>query len=202
MARQRDLTAHQERISAATWSVLAEAGLPGLTLRAVAARAGCSTGLLLHTFPDKRALLLHARDLLHQRTAARADALEATGAAPEEVLRALLHQAVALGPEQHEEARVWIGFLAAALAEPELAERHVRGNRSFLRRTTRLLAACRLDWDPARCTRAATGLVALVEGLNVLAAADPATYSPDAQRHALDDALDRLVGAAGPVSPP
>src|SRR5438045_2417986 len=75
MARQRDVEGHRARLSAAAWAVLAERGLAGLTVRAVAERAGCSTGLVMHTFPDKRALLRHARELLHRRTAdAAADA--------------------------------------------------------------------------------------------------------------------------------
>src|SRR5688500_11562682 len=93
MARRRDLQGHQERLSTATWSVLAEHGLAGLTLRAVAERAGCSTGLVLHTFPDKQALLVHARTLLHERTAARADAAQASGLEPLNALRAVLLQA-------------------------------------------------------------------------------------------------------------
>ncbi|WP_345711777.1 TetR/AcrR family transcriptional regulator, partial [Kineococcus glutinatus] len=189
MARQRDAAGHRQRLSAATWAVLADDGLAGLTLRAVAARAGCSTGLVLHTFPDKRALLLHARDLLHERTAARADALEAGGGTPGEVLRAVLHQAAALTPDRHEEARVWVGFLAAALSDPALAERHVRNNRRFLARVERLLTTCRPAWDAGHRTGAAVQLVALVEGSALLAAADPETYSADAQRAALGAGL-------------
>ena len=194
------MAGQQERLAAAVWDVLAGDGLQGLTLRAVAARAGCTTGLVLHAFGDKRALLLHARDLLHERTAARADALEATGAPPAQVLRSLLHQAASLDDAEREEARVWVGFLAAALADPDLAERHVRNSRRFLDRVARLLVACRPGADEAACRQAATGLVALVEGLNTLAAADPDTYSPSTQRAAIDAALE--AAGIAPQAPP
>ncbi|GAB7191274.1 TetR/AcrR family transcriptional regulator [Kineococcus sp. NUM-3379] len=180
--------------------MLAGEGLQGLTLRAVAARAGCTTGLVLHAFGDKRALLLHARDLLHERTAARADALEAAGAPPAQVLRSLLHQAASLDEAEREEARVWVGFLAAALADPDLAERHVRNSRRFLDRVTRLLGACRPDTGATASRQAAAGLVALVEGLNALAAADPETYSPSTQRAAIDAALE-AAGVAPEAAP-
>ncbi|WP_422734202.1 TetR/AcrR family transcriptional regulator [Micromonospora sp. WMMD558] len=189
MARRRDLTGQRERLSAATWSVLADHGLAGLTLRAVAERAGCTTGMVLHTFADKRALLVHARELLHQRTGERADAAASAGGDPSDALRAVLLQAASTTEEKREEARVWIGFLAAALADPALAELHRRYNRSFVDRIRRLVAAARPDWDPAACAATATTLVALVEGLNTLAAVDPDTYRDEAQRSAIDAAL-------------
>ncbi|MGN9779266.1 TetR/AcrR family transcriptional regulator [Micromonospora sp. H33] len=189
MARRRDLTGQRERLSAATWSVLADHGLAGLTLRAVADRAGCTTGMVLHTFADKRALLVHARELLHQRTGERADAAASVAGDPLDALRAVLLQAASTTEEKREEARVWVGFLAAALADPALAELHQRYNRSFLNRIRRLVAAARPDWDPAVCTATATTLIALVEGLNTLAAVDPDTYHDEAQRSAIDAAL-------------
>ncbi|WP_416903875.1 TetR/AcrR family transcriptional regulator [Micromonospora echinospora] len=200
MARRRDLEGHRERLSAATWSVLAEHGLAGLTLRAVAERAGCSTGLVLHTFPDKQALLVHARTLLHERTAARADAAQESGSEPLDALRAVLMQVASGSDDKREEARVWVGFLAAALADPELARLHRAHNRAFLRRIRQLVAACRPDWSPERVARSATTLVALVEGLNALAAVDLDTYSAAAQREAIEAAL-RQIRAERPLSP-
>ncbi|QKV78632.1 TetR/AcrR family transcriptional regulator [Amycolatopsis sp. Hca4] len=192
MARQRDVRAQRELLSNATWQVLAEDGLPGLTLRAVAERAGCTTGLVMHAFPTKKALLLHARDLLHERTAARADAAEAACERPSDALAAVLGQAVDLPHGHHEESRVWVGFLAAALADDDLAERHRAANRSFLARVNRLVATCRPEWTDERLECTTKSLVALVEGLNVLAAADPQTYPARLQRAALTAALAPL----------
>jgi AcrR family transcriptional regulator len=189
MARSRDLQGHQQRLSAATWAVLAEHGVAGLTLRAVAERAGCSTGLVLHTFPDKRALLIHARTLLHERTGARADAAEASGADPLKALRAVLLQAASVSDDKREEARVWVGFLAAALADADLAALHQAHNRAFLHRVQRLVAACRPEWSHGQAMQTATALIALVEGLNALAAVDPQTYSAAVQETAIDNAL-------------
>lgn len=196
MASRRDRVDQRQRLSAATWSVLAERGLPGLTLRAVAERAGCTTGMVLHTFADKQALLVHARELLHQRTGQRADAVQAAADTPSAALRAVLLHAAAPTTERQEEARVWVGFLAAALADPVLAELHRGYNRRFVDRVRGLVAAVRPDWTAADCSSTATGLVALAEGLNTLTAIDPATYSGATQRVALDAALARLGPAA------
>jgi TetR/AcrR family transcriptional repressor of bet genes len=190
--RQRDVGAQRELLSNATWQVLAEDGLPGLTLRAVAERAGCTTGLVMHAFPTKKALLLHARDLLHERTAVRADAAEAASVDAFGALDAVLGQAVDLPHGHHEESRVWVGFLAAALADDALAERHRAANHSFLARIRRLVAVCRPKWTDERLELTTKSLVALVEGLNVLAAADPAAYPARLQLDALAKALTEL----------
>nr|BFF15072.1 hypothetical protein GCM10025699_63750 [Microbacterium flavescens] len=90
MPRTRDTSETRRRLSEAVFTTLAELGPTGLTLRAVAERAGCTTGLVLHTFRDKQALLLHARDVLHERTRIRSDALEAAASGPVEALSAVL----------------------------------------------------------------------------------------------------------------
>ncbi|TNC22601.1 TetR/AcrR family transcriptional regulator [Amycolatopsis alkalitolerans] len=190
MARTADRTEQAERISRAVWRIMAEAGPQGLTLRAVATAAGCTTGLVLHRFPDKRALLLHARDLLHERTGRRMDEREAEGGPPVEVLRAILRYAASIDHGKRQEARVWLGYLTASLTDPDLAARHVTANRAFLARVGRLLASARPGWDERARTEVATALVALVEGVNTLAAADGHAYSPDRQEALLDRALD------------
>lgn len=197
MPRRRDVDAQRRTLSAAVWAVLAREGLPGLTLRAVADEAGCTTGLVLHAFTDKRALLRHARDLLHERTGARTDAAAAGAPDAAVALRDVLRQALSLTEVKREEARVWVGFLAAALPDEDLRAVHLAHNRSFLTRVGELVGACRPDLPPAARRHAAVALVAQVEGLNALAAADPETYTPHRQRAALDRVLATLLPPAG-----
>ena len=209
MARRRDLDDQQERLSEATWSVLTERGLPGLTIRAVAERAGCTTGLVMHAFPTKQSLLLHARDLLHARTAATADAAEragaaaggtedspagsATGGGPQGALLAVLGNSLALDAQGVDEARVWISFLAASLADDTLADRHRTQNRRFVDRITRLVRDCRPEWPEERARAEALSLVSLAEGLGTLAAADPETYTVEVQRGSIASVVERAV---------
>lgn len=199
MTRTRDVQAQRQRLSAATWAVLAQDGLTGLTVRAVAERAGCTTGLVMHTFPDKLSLLRHARDLLHERTAERIEQAEAAAADPRDRLRAVLSQAVAASDDKRQEAGVWVAYAAAAVANADLADLHRKHNRSFLARINRLLSEAHPDLAEDVRADAATALVALVEGINTLAALDPATYHPSEQRRAVENALDRLT-APGSVS--
>ena len=192
MARTRDLAQQQTALSAATWAVMAERGLAGLTVRAVAERAGCTTGLVFHTFPNKEALLAHARELLFERAAARVDAVEERGGTPAEVLENVVLTLLALGRDGADESRVWISFLAASLSSPELAEHHLAGNRALLARLDRLVAAVRPHWPADRTRQSAVELVALVEGLNTLSAVDPASYPVAAQQAAVRRALAGL----------
>ena len=192
MPRRRDVEEQRGRLSAAVWSVLAQDGLSGLTLRAVAEHAGCTTGLVLHTFRDKRALLRHARELLHERTGARADAVQRSAADPFDALGAVLLQALSLTAEKREEARVWVGFLAASTSDEDLRELHVGYNRAFVQRVERLIAAGRPDLSRAQGSHHATALIALIEGFNALSAADPQTYSAHRQRAAVERAVAAL----------
>jgi TetR/AcrR family transcriptional repressor of bet genes len=192
MARTKDPEA-QARISHAVWEVLGEHGPQGLTLRAVADRAGCTTGLVLHRFPDKRALLLHARDLLHERTAARTAALEAAADTPRDALRAVLRQALSLTEETRQEARVWLGYLAAALDDDVLAERHRAGHAVFVARTRRLVAEIRPELSADEVAATATVIVGFIEGVSTLSTADDDHYDATAQLAG----LDRLLLALG-----
>lgn len=189
VSRTVDKAAQQTRLSRAVWEVLAGQGLERLTVRAVAAAAGCSTGLVMHRFPDRRALLLHARQLLHERVRTRVDALEAEAGNPRAALRAVLHQNLALDRESREKSVIWVGFLAAAVGNAEMTAAHRANNAAWRERLTRLVTAAAPDWPLDRVSIAALSLMALVEGAAALAVADPQAYAPDTQIAMLDTTL-------------
>lgn len=189
MSRTADRSAQGEALSRAVWSVLAEQGLERLTVRAVAAAAGCTTGLVMHRFPNRQALLLHARQLLHQVTRARVEALEVRSATPRVALRAVLHQGMALDEQTRQEAVVWLGFLAAAVADDDLIAEHRRNNRVWRERVERLITAAAPEWTAGRTATVALALIAMTEGVAAYAAADPAAFPPADQERMLDTAL-------------
>jgi AcrR family transcriptional regulator len=171
------------------WSVLAEQGLERLTVRAVATAAGCTTGLVMHRFPNRQALLLHARELLHRVTRARVEALEAAADSPRAALRAVLRQGMALDEQTRQEAIVWMGFLAAAVADDELIAEHRRNNRAWRERVERLTADAAPEWPAGRVATVALALIAMTEGVAAYAAADPDAFPPSDQERMLDAAL-------------
>jgi AcrR family transcriptional regulator len=188
----------EERLSKAVWDVLASQGLERLTIRAVAAAAGCTTGLVMHRFPNRRALLRHARQLLHETTRARVEGLEAAAGTPRAALRAVLRQGLVLDPQTTAESTVWLGFLAAAVADEELTAVHRANSRAWRARVGRLVEAAGPAHDPATVTVA---LIAMVEGTAAFAAADPESFPPAVQEAALDLALAAFQLADGRAGP-
>jgi AcrR family transcriptional regulator len=196
VSRSADRSAQGETLSRAVWSVLAGQGLERLTVRAVAAAAGCTTGLVMHRFPNRQALLLHARQLLHQVTRARVEALEAEAVSPRAALRAILHQGMAVDEQTRQEAIVWMGFLAAAVADDELITEHRRNNRVWRERVERLVGDAAPEWTAERVATVALALIAMTEGVAAYAAADPDAFPSADQERMLDAALD-AYGLAG-----
>ncbi|MGW2092309.1 TetR/AcrR family transcriptional regulator [Promicromonospora sukumoe] len=182
------------RLSAAVWDVLAERGIEGVSVRAVADVAQCTTGLIMHHFGSRAAMLVHARRLMFGRTTERANAAEAGRVEPVERLTGVLEGALPLDNERAAEVRVWLGFAAAAVGDAQLAAVHAEGNRDWVGRITRLVAACApgID-DEARYQVAALRLVALTDGLATLSVLDPATYTPGKQVAALAGAVAGAV---------
>lgn len=189
MARTADVTGQEALLSRAVWNVLARDGLDRLTIRAVAAAAGCTTGLVMHRFPNRRALLQHARRLLHERTRERVERLEASAATPRAALRAVLHQGLATDEETIAESTVWIGFLAAAVGDQDLVALHRANNRAWRQRVGKLVRAAAPEWPDDRVATAASSLIAMVEGAAAFGSADPDAYPPGSQAAMLDATL-------------
>lgn len=138
MPRQVNHDQRRRELSAAVWQIVSEQGLDGLTLRAVAAAAGCTTGRVAHYFRDKNALLTHARDLMHRRMAARIDALPEQSDARTR-LRAVVREGVPLTDDGRLGSTVWAYFLLAARTDPALRAEHTVRHESWVRRLTGLL---------------------------------------------------------------
>ncbi|MET7289460.1 TetR/AcrR family transcriptional regulator [Streptomyces sp. NPDC005573] len=189
-----DREARRDDVSEAVWRVLAERGFGGLTLRAVAAAMGASTGLLMHYFPTKRALLTHALDLLEKRTAERPRrARPAPGLA---TVRVMLLDILPLTPDDTARNRIWVSSWDLSLADAGLAADQA-GRYDRLRATIRphLEEARRLGELPADADpeRLAASAVAFTHGLVVQALFDPGRFSGDAQTALLDGFLASLA---------
>ncbi|MEU6124394.1 TetR/AcrR family transcriptional regulator [Streptomyces sp. NPDC047123] len=194
-----DREARRKDVSEAVWSVLAEKGFAGLTLRAVAAAMGVSTGMLMHYFPTKRALLTHALDLLEKRTAERPRrARPAPGLA---TVRAMLLDILPLTPGDTARNRVWVSSWDLSLADDGLTVEQAD-------RYTRLRSTIRPHLDAARdlgelpddtdTDRLAASAVAFTHGLVVQALFDPDRF-PEREQVAL---LDEFLTSAGTRSRP
>ncbi|MFE6053163.1 TetR/AcrR family transcriptional regulator [Kitasatospora sp. NPDC056446] len=197
-----DHDARRSDVSEGVWRVLSSRGFEGLTLRAVAAELGASTGMLTHYFPNKRALLSHALEELDRRSVARPRRTEpADGSPPPPAglprLRAVLLDVLPLDGEAAADNRIWVGSWDHALADPELSAAHAgRYARSRVALTELVADAQRLGQLPAQSDPAelAAGAQAFVLGLVVQALFAPEEFPPDRQVALLDAHLAGLAG--------
>ncbi|MFF4138512.1 TetR/AcrR family transcriptional regulator [Streptomyces mirabilis] len=193
MPKQVDHAQRRSEISAAVWQVVSKSGLEGLTLRAVAAAAGCTTGMVTHYFRDKKALIAHARSVMHRRMADRIDAMPRRETAWES-LYAVAEQALPLDEERRLEAVVWSHFLLTTRTDPELLHEHTVSHASWVRRLTGLVsAAVPGQPEPSDLEAQVRSLVTCLDGLVLNAVTDPETYPPELQRRVLKTQLNLIV---------
>ncbi|MEU1781877.1 MULTISPECIES: TetR/AcrR family transcriptional regulator [Streptomyces] len=186
-----DHEARRREVSEAVWRVLAAHGFGGLTLRAVAAELGATTGLLTHYFPAKRDLVAHALDLLAERTAARPRRAAGEGLS---AVRAALLDILPLTAEATASNRIWVSSWDTALADPALSDDYGRKYARSREKLRDLIAtAQRLgELPPGDPERVAEGAQSFVLGLVVQALFSPTAFPPERQAELLDDYLAAL----------
>ncbi|MFF4183739.1 TetR/AcrR family transcriptional regulator [Streptomyces sp. NPDC001691] len=193
-----DREARREDVSQAVWEVLADRGFGGLTLRAVASAMEVSTGMLMHYFPTKRALVAHALQLLETRTAER-PRRERPGEGIA-ALRAMLLDILPLTPDDTARNRIWVSSWDLALADEglgvEQADRYTRMRSAISPHLEAARAAGELP-ESADPEQLAATAVAFTHGLVVQALFDPARFPEQVQIALLDDFLASITGRAG-----
>lgn len=162
MPKQVDHHERRTLLADALLRVAADRGLMDVSLRHVAAEAGVTAGMVQHYFRTKDEMMIFALDVISARVQARlTDEPD-----PRRLVRALLLQLLPLDADRELEGRVAIAFHAYAATRPAVAARlqqDTAGMRAAIAERIRA-AGHPGPLDPAI---AATGLLALVEGLAV-----------------------------------
>ncbi|PXW25800.1 UNVERIFIED_CONTAM: TetR family transcriptional regulator [Williamsia faeni] len=184
-----------DRISAAVWAVAADCGLENVSMRAIAARADCTTGLITHHFGSRAEVLIHACRTMYSRVAARADAIEAGREPSIDMLVDVLAVVLPLDHDRIDEVRVWAGFAATALAEPQLQEIHVDHHRRWVSRITRLVDDLSPTGSVVDGGDIAKSLSANVNGLALTAILDSETYPAHTQLRLLTRCATVMLGS-------
>ncbi len=182
--------------------MLAEGGFGALTLRAVAAEMGASTGLLTHYFPNKRALVRHALEVLDRRSAERPRPAAERAGAGLAMLRAVLLDILPLSAQSAADNRIWVGSWDVALSDPELAAEHAERYRRARRVMAEHVAEARRlgELPPGRAPQeVAAAAQSFVLGLVVQVLFAPQEYPAQRQIELVDLYLDGL--AAAPARP-
>jgi AcrR family transcriptional regulator len=194
MPAKGDHEARRRDVSEAVWRVLAAEGFGGLTLRAVAAEMGVSTGLLTHYFPSKKALVRHALEVAQEYSANRPK-LEPDGEGLAG-LRAALLNVLPRTPQMVAASRVWVSFWDGALADEELSaaeRRRYERWRGMLRPHVEA-AIRRGELDAATdVDDAVVEASAFAHGLVVQALFDPDRFPAERQIRLVERYIDRLT---------
>jgi AcrR family transcriptional regulator len=180
-------------------------GLEAVSLRHVATEAGVSTGMVQHYFCTKDEMMTFAMEMVMDNMRARSTAAAERSerpASPGSLIRAVLMQILPLDEPRRLEGHVILAFLAYAAVKPAIAVgmRESSGQmRAFIAdqiRAAQATTKTALRIDPAK---AATGLMALVDGLGVHILGQH--YSPEEAVAALDEHLDALFGTTRRTPP-
>ena len=153
----------RQELAEAVWRVIARDGVAEVSIRAVAAESGWSSGALRHYFTTRAELLAFACERVIEQGTERIRAMplpDDTRAAAREILL----QTMPVDEHRRTEASIAFSFLALGLGDPELA----RVQRLHF---TRMYELCHTLvghlWPDAEPEAAARRLHALVDGLTV-----------------------------------
>ncbi len=165
--------------------MIAERGIDGVSMRALARRVGATTGLVTHHFLDRaeliEAALDHSAAVIIDRTAPAV----AAGSDPVDVLAEILPT----DATTRENWRFALAVRVASLANDDL-RRFDRTITAHWRSSLPSLVAAHVSTDP---DEAAEHLVALVDGIALRAVLDPDGWPPERQLAHLRTGFDALT---------
>ena len=189
--RRRDLIA-------ATVKSIAEHGFAESTVERICAAAGVSRGLISHYFDGKSDLLLETfRQLTDELAAESIRAARDSGGDP--VARLHAAASVSFRPPVFDDAKmsVWLAFWSEARTTPALQALYRDLYRDYRASLTRLMAeAARAHGVALDAHRAATALIALMDGLWLELTLDAEAFSPREAEAACLAYIDGLFPAA------
>ncbi|GAA0579223.1 TetR family transcriptional regulator [Kribbella sandramycini] len=197
-----DHDARREEIAQALWRVVRRDGIRAASVRTVAAEAGWSAGAVRYYFPDQDGLLSFAMQLVSRRVGQRITALTerggAKGSATAVALR-YLEEALPLDEERMAEFDIWLSFMAQAQAESGVGTLHDtvedvhNGLRELCAELMHALYYAGSVREGLELNREVERLHALIDGLALHAAIQPAHTTPARARQLLRYHIDSLL---------
>ncbi|WP_232831233.1 TetR family transcriptional regulator C-terminal domain-containing protein [Pseudogemmobacter bohemicus] len=156
----------RESLISAAQALVAEGGRPAATVRAIAARAGVTPGLIRHYFGSKEELLRAAYvALMDGMTGTGEEALTGLGSDPASRLAAFV--AASLRPPVLDPKAVglWAGYLHQVQSDTGLLAQHERSYLRYRDRLQQLIADLGRPARPGQLRREAIACNAVIDGL-------------------------------------
>lgn len=172
----------QQRILDAVLALLAEQGIAGVSMRAVAKKAGVSLGLVNYHYDDKVGLVRAALERFEEQDLALLDTDPSRPAA--EQVRTVLRRVVSpefLAPDY---LALRLHLWSLAQVHEEFADVNTTAQQRYRARLRHLIALARPDLDRGECARRADDVSVVQNGiwLSALLGLDPVSVGRSADR--------------------
>lgn len=190
--RRAEPDARRAELIDACARVLARDGASGASVRAIAAEAGVSPGLVGHYFEGVDALVAATYAQIGASVDAALDAaLDAAGQDPRARLEAYV--VASFGPKiaRVELLATWVAFWGLTVARTDIAGQHDAQYARFRARLEELLGECGVP--AARRRTRAIALTALVDGLWLELCLSPGVFTPHEAARIARDTLAALI---------
>jgi TetR/AcrR family transcriptional repressor of bet genes len=172
-----DREARRREVARVATRLIAERGLEGASVRAIAAAIGTSTTVVSHYFHNKRELLLFAYREAMIETVAHARRRRDRGGDLAWCIEAILP----LDHRRRDNWKIWFAFWGMAIADAEFMSQQQESGRDARELFAELIAATS-DRSPDQCQTQARRLLVTVAGLATQATYDPDDWPPERQR--------------------
>jgi TetR/AcrR family transcriptional repressor of bet genes len=199
--RQLPEQRRQELIEA-TIECLKRHGHEGLSMRAIAAQAGVSLGLINHHFPNKDELIAAAyRHFNNELVGALTAAVQRAPAAPRARMHAFLQASFSRPNLDPDALAVWVVFWGMFRHSPLIQGVHRESYQGYVQllrdMLTQLVSAAGPRAPPVDLRLAAIGLTALLDGLWLEWCLEPASFRPTEAIALCEAWIDNLIRPSG-----
>jgi len=194
MARAVDHAERRESFAAAALRVIMRDGMAGLTVRAVAAEAGFTTGALTHYFNSKDQLLIEASELSARLVRERMERAERAHPAME-AIRRVIALALPLTAETRGYWRIWLAYWERSSYDDDVARVMRLRYAEWRGRLRTIILRAQQEGDVAASVdarEAAEAMIALVDGIGVQVVLGVSRISAVRQRAMVDDWLEKV----------
>lgn len=195
MTRAVDPDERRVELAEAVFAVIRRDGINSASVRAVAAEAGWTRGVIGHYFADRDDLLLYAYRVAIRNTRDLVRA-ETKTCDPAHALQFALSQLLPVDERSRVNFQIWLGFMGRVADRPELGRSVLREHLEF----RRLIAELVEEWLRAELSSVdvpsdalVEELVVYVDGLGVATALDLQTHSPARLKDAIRDYLETCL---------
>lgn len=190
----------REALVAAALELVAEGGVAGATVRAIAERAGVTPGLIRHYFDSKEELIRAAYAAVMERMTEESEiAAERPGDDP--LIRLAAFVAASLRPPVMDSERVglWAGFLHQVRRDPAMREVHRATYLGYRDRLQALILALPGQGDRERARELAIACNGVIDGLWLEGGALPDAFRPGELERIGLAAVGAILGVTLPV---